>query len=447
MVQAASGIPHGVPGRFALHGTHNVSDRHDIVVADVDPMVASSLSRLLGTYDRTVRVVGSADETREAILSRAPSLLILGLPLGAEETRSLLVEIRGAEATALLPVIVISDQRALQDECLALGADAFIPKPLAYPVLRDHVQRQLARRVRWGLTPDLDPLTGLPSRTVGLIQLRRLEHGLGPGRRAFVALVAPDRLSQLNQRFGRTFGDSVLMTLAEALRTELPQSLIFRWTGAEILVTFAAQDLPAAEAKVEEAARRIGERRVDSPRGERVRISVSAGLVELQKDGNLDAVLAQVQEHLYAAARRGPGLVRSGRGSGSGGGHILVAEDDEVTATVIKHRLAKAGFTVEHYDNGSDAYAAAKRTTANLIISDIKMPGLDGFELVRRLRQHPDYMDVPIILLSTMNRETDIVRGLGLGANDYVVKPFSPQELQARVERLLGLEVGYRGSE
>lgn len=425
-----------------------MSCRHDIVVADPDPMVASSLSRLLEAHDRTVRVATTADATREALLAHAPSVLILGLSLADRSTRELLREIRRAEATGLMPVIAISAERDLRDEYLGLGVDAVLPKPVPYPILREHVTRQLARRVRWGLTPDLDPLTGLPSQTVGWAQLRRLEPSLGPDRRAFAALFAPDRLGQLNRRYGRPFGDSVLQTLAARIRSTMGSVLLFRWTGAELLALFAAPDPESAETRVEDATARISEGRVDSPRGERVRIAVSAGLAELGRGQSVEQTLNRVQENLYAAARTAPGLVRSDLTPDRGSfGRILVAEDDEVTATVIQHRLTKAGFRVEHFDNGTDAYARATRVTADLVISDVKMPGMDGFELVRRLRQHPDYMDVPIILLSTMNREADIVRGLGLGANDYVVKPFSPHELQARVERLLGLGVGRGSSE
>ena len=71
------------------------------------------------------------------------------------------------------------------------------------------------------------------------------------------------------------------------------------------------------------------------------------------------------------------------------------------------------------------------------MILDVKMPGLDGFEVLERLRKSPRYANIPIIMLTSMGQEADVVRGFRLGADDYILKPFSPTELSARVRRLL----------
>ncbi|MDH5549462.1 MAG: response regulator [Gemmatimonadota bacterium] len=116
---------------------------------------------------------------------------------------------------------------------------------------------------------------------------------------------------------------------------------------------------------------------------------------------------------------------------------MLVAEDDRVTATLVRHRLERAGFEVVHCESGTLALEAAEQVTFGLCISDIRMPGLDGFELVKRLRALPQYEAVPILMLTSLGREEDIVRAFSLGASDYMTKPFSPVELLARVQRLL----------
>ena len=116
---------------------------------------------------------------------------------------------------------------------------------------------------------------------------------------------------------------------------------------------------------------------------------------------------------------------------------VLVAEDDEISATILLHRLQKEGLDVVRYDNGQEAYEHALEETPNLVILDVKMPGMDGFDVLERLRRTPSYSTVPIILLTSMGSEADVVRGLQLGADDYILKPFSPVELSARVWRLL----------
>ena len=87
--------------------------------------------------------------------------------------------------------------------------------------------------------------------------------------------------------------------------------------------------------------------------------------------------------------------------------------------------------------NGAEAFEWASEADFDLAILDVKVPGMDGFELLERLREIERLSDVPIIMLTGMGSETDVIRGLELGADDYMLKPFSPSELLARVRRLL----------
>ena len=116
---------------------------------------------------------------------------------------------------------------------------------------------------------------------------------------------------------------------------------------------------------------------------------------------------------------------------------VLVAEDDEISATILLHRLEKEGLDVVRFKDGQDAYEAAQADVPDLVILDVKMPGMDGFEVLGRLRKDPRYARTPIIMLTSLGHEADVVRCFGLGADDYILKPFSPTELTARVRRLL----------
>jgi DNA-binding response OmpR family regulator len=133
---------------------------------------------------------------------------------------------------------------------------------------------------------------------------------------------------------------------------------------------------------------------------------------------------------------------RTGAGGREGTGvqhrlRVLLAEDDPLTAALVHHRLARDGFEVHGFDDGLEAFAAVREGRHDLIILDVKLPGMDGFELLERIRALPDTGSIPVVMLTAMGREEDIVRGLRLGAHDYVLKPFSPVELSARVRRLL----------
>lgn len=121
---------------------------------------------------------------------------------------------------------------------------------------------------------------------------------------------------------------------------------------------------------------------------------------------------------------------------------ILIVEDENSIAELEKDYLELSGFEVTIVGNGLEAYDLANRNKYDLYILDIMLPGIDGFELCRKIRET---MNAPIIMVSAKKDDIDKIRGLGLGADDYMTKPFSPSELVARVkahlsryERLLG---------
>ena len=113
---------------------------------------------------------------------------------------------------------------------------------------------------------------------------------------------------------------------------------------------------------------------------------------------------------------------------------ILLVEDEEHIASLVELYLKNDGFTVELVGDGVSALAAAERLKPSLVILDIMLPGMDGLEVCKRLRARSK---VPIIMLTARDGEVDRVLGLELGADDYVIKPFSPRELVARVKAVL----------
>ena len=118
-------------------------------------------------------------------------------------------------------------------------------------------------------------------------------------------------------------------------------------------------------------------------------------------------------------------------------GVVLLAEDDDVVAALVQHRLTREGFQVLRAQDGVGALEVARSSALGLVILDIMLPGMDGFELLGRLRKDARTATVPIIMLTGLGGERDVERALALGADDYVLKPFSPVELTARVNRLV----------
>lgn len=116
---------------------------------------------------------------------------------------------------------------------------------------------------------------------------------------------------------------------------------------------------------------------------------------------------------------------------------ILIIEDDHDIVEMIEYNLKSAGFDVINSSDGHGGLKLVKRDRPDLIILDIMLPGLDGFDICRILRSDGSTSQIPIIILSAKSQETDKVVGLELGADDYMTKPFSPRELIARVKAIL----------
>ena len=123
--------------------------------------------------------------------------------------------------------------------------------------------------------------------------------------------------------------------------------------------------------------------------------------------------------------------LEAGPGAGS---RILVIEDDETVSEVVARYLEREGFDVEVVADGTLGLERALAASPDLLVLDIMLPGTDGLEICRRVRE---VMPVPIVMLTALGEETERVMGLDLGADDYITKPFSPRELTARVKSVL----------
>ncbi|WP_075214389.1 phosphate regulon transcriptional regulator PhoB [Mongoliimonas terrestris] len=116
---------------------------------------------------------------------------------------------------------------------------------------------------------------------------------------------------------------------------------------------------------------------------------------------------------------------------------VLIVEDEEPVSLLLRYNLEAEGYEVEQAFRGDDAEIRLREVTPDLVLLDWMLPGLSGIELCRRLRARPETERVPIIMLTARGEESERVRGLGTGADDYIVKPFSVPEVVARIRAIL----------
>ncbi len=408
----------------------------DLVLAVEDnPTDAAFIETTLTTPERTLRIVSTVSDAEEVIGRTPVDLLILDLMLPDTDGRGLLLRLREQERHRDLPILVLSGKSSTETktECLALGANAFFEKPLDPSELKAAVSSYLYRARQRRLELRRDPVTGFFDRS----HFRE-----SWSKRSFrdptsIALLGLDRFRSVRDTFGDEASNAVLRFVADLLRDVLPRTCLFsRWSASEFLILVPGLDERGTIALLEHVMTRLREAEHPAPSGGEFRITASGGVVGLRPGASMDRTVLEVEGRLAWAAAAG-GNVLADRTAPAESISVMIAEDDPLTASIVQHELEKEGFEVLHYPDGLKALDGAMSHRVSLAILDVKMPEMDGFELLDRLRSVPTYHDLPIMMLTSMGREEDIVRGFSLGADDYMLKPFSPVEVVARARRLL----------
>ncbi len=399
--------------------------RGTVLIVEDDPLPAKLLSHALAQRGWDVEVAGTAQQAQKVLADHSVSAVVLDLVLPDADGRNLLLRLKESPASATIPIYVASARSDphVRAECLALGAEDFLPKP----VEPEQLTQLIAERAS---APHAGPEQVASAANAGRSTLVNVFRSYEGGVRS-LALVAVARTGADADGEAEAAGGASLEPVARAIAESAgPQTVVARWATDELAVLFpgvatrdAAHSLEAARKEV------ISEAGFD----------FVAGLMAVQPDSDLDEAIDAAGRLLYLAhgARRG-GIQTDADAAGPRDITILVAEDDEVAAKLLVYRLSREpGFNVIHCGNGHDALVKAQKESIDLAILDVNMPGIDGFDLLERLREIPRYAQLPIAMLTSLGSEKDVVRGLELGADDYIVKPFSPTELIARVRRLL----------
>ena len=427
---------------FPLEERPSGSEPRAVLVVDDDPIMRLSVTTALEAPRRRVLAASSAKDARRLLATEKIDLLVLDLVLPDMDGRNFLVELREARETATLPIFVLSAQasRAAEAECYTLGANEFITKPFDPGVLASSVSASL--RHLHGRSPDgkLDARTGLANRAALRDHFADTMQS-PPGDTRFVSLAVLDfeELRAVADQRGQLIADHALKSVARMLHESLRGTgIVGRWGGETFVAIFEGLDAVGAQPWLDRSLRQIREKNFKDSAKQEFNVSFTAGLTNVAKREQIDEVVARAERLLFTAKRRGPGTIVSDSQLEPLTLHrVLVAEDDTMTLAVVQHRLENEGFVVVPCKDGESALAAATANPPAVIITDIQMPKMDGFTLISKLRQTSSTQRIPVLVLTALGKDSDIARGVEVGANDYMAKPFSPIELSTRVHRLL----------
>ncbi len=427
----------------------NAEEVASILIVEDDAEMLRLLEAKLGGPDRRVFTAETSARATEILEQEDIALVLLDLVLPDEDGRNLLARLRSVPKYAGIPIIVVSARLGSQikAECYSLGSDECFEKPVDLSALSAAVASKLLRAGEISREAQKDPLTGLLNRA-GL--KAAYERARALAERAdyplCLAVLDLDRFKAVNDQLGHHRGDEVLRRVAGVFSRALRRTdRVGRWGGDEFIILLPNADLKGAARALEKLIDSLSRESLlgsdvleVSPPTPELHLGFSAGVTLVTPELELEAVVAEADQLLYLAKAGGGGRVMiPGQSTETAPRRVLVVDDDDEIAHMLNEHLGRAGFEIRRSADGLAGLKRAVETRFDLLVLDVLMPSMNGFELLGRLRKLPAHHRTPVIMLTSLGSEEDILRAFELGADDYVVKPFSPAELIARAHRLL----------
>lgn len=358
-------------------------------------------------------------------------LILCDLHEASEDTRGLVIPVLRAASHTQVPVLVIAppvEDPFPEAEAYSLGVELYLRWPTDPLVVRAAVTSRIAR----SRNAQSDARAGFLTRNW---MSSVYEWSAALAQRECEPLSA----ARITLRWDGAPSDAeTAHTAALRVARYLRRSdFVAPLNDNELVALFPHTHVDGAATALSKVYHRISRSPVRTATGGTVTIDLHAQVMTCDPAGSLDACLAaleaptcrtEINDFRPAGSSRSPFVPSK---------TLLLAEDDMMSARILQYRLEQAGYTVVHVADGESALAQAPDPKFAAIMLDVKMPRLDGFEVLQRIRSIRACRDRPVMMITSMSLEDDIVRGFELGADDYVLKPFSPNEVVARVNRLI----------
>jgi diguanylate cyclase (GGDEF)-like protein len=326
-----------------------------------------------------------------------------------------------------------------------------VTKPFHYEELEVRINKLLMRTKHYEQMAFLDPLTGVYNRRYFDNQLSvEMERVRRNGGTLSLAFIDVDHFKRVNDTYGHHVGDLVLQGLTHMLTSKIRSTdLLARFGGEEFVILFPGTTGEEAAAVVEDMLMRIREAPVASLEGESYSITFSAGVAQWTTEWSTDQWIRLADEAMYRAKQQGrnqvvlsdgyePDLAESAEYQEKVRRKcVLLADDDKLIRSMLVSRLRNLPVDIIEVADGETALEVLGTREVDLCILDGIMPKMDGFSVLEKMKQQPQLEKIKVLMLSGRKHEEDVVRGLMLGADDYMAKPFSLVELEIRAKRLL----------
>ncbi|MCM2674189.1 GGDEF domain-containing response regulator [Alkalicoccobacillus plakortidis] len=381
-----------------------------------------------------------------------PDCVLLDYPYEYEHAPAELDALAQKAFSEIVPVMILSElsNRRIQNQAYKKGVTDYFVKPVHFEELSIRITNRIKLRSIFENSIMYDELTGVFTRRyLRLEGTRQLELYHRYGTVFSLVLMDLDFFKKINDTYGHQTGDDVLRGFADFLTSVKREGdLVIRLGGEEFVLLLPNTN--AEQALIMTERFREGFQKVQFPyQHDSFRVTFSAGISEVSKSiSKVEELSDQADKALYAAKRTGrnktlmydPLEVYEAEQVVT----ICIVDDDEILRQLVEEQLQKISvsgfrFQILTFESGkafldTDWYQPRQKF---LVILDRMMPGINGLDVLNQIRTNYPELDIMVVMLTGQSNETEIVQALNAGADDYITKPFQPDELRARIQRLL----------
>lgn len=381
-----------------------------------------------------------------------PDCLIIDVNLPGKSGFHVLEDIQKHSNKKFIPKLMISimNDRETRIKAYRLGADDFISKPIDLEEFLIRIERHLERKQIFDQSVLIDELTQVYNRRFLKDSLKRYLKELERNNQYFsIAVLDLDHFKQVNDKYGHPAGDRILSEFAQYLKDHVRiGDIVFRYGGEEfILLLPRTNDRDSKEVVLRLLSGFSSRTFIEG--GEELKMTFSAGVYMVHDpSATVAEAIKTADQALYEAKRNGRARVESA--NKLIGGHtrkvlnVSVIDDDAIIRTMLMKILQSMEFEhtsldIQVYEDGQKFLQSGRmeQKGEHFLILDGIMPVMDGTEVLQKVKENRNASRVHVLMLTGRKTEYDIARALKLGADDYVTKPFSITELQARIQRLI----------
>ncbi|MGM0369927.1 MAG: response regulator [Bacillota bacterium] len=419
----------------------NLTTSGTILIIDDDVELLELLERVLREYGYQILITSDSQEGIKILEEEEIDLILLDLVLPQTDGFSVLKSIRKLDFQQPTIFLSAKDEVETKVKGLELGADDYITKPFDVKELKARIERILKKESNFKNKIIKDELTGAYTKSYFHERAKEEKERFNRGNERFaIAFLDLDNFKEINDSNGHLVGDQVLQGFTDFLKKNLRTiDQVYRFGGDEFLVLFPQT---TADDAYQVVNRLKDELQVEQLKGLDLenKVTFSSGISQLESlDESIEELLERADQSLYKVKQNGKNgvAINSNLGITRENKKILIVDDEDIIVDLVRTRLSSLGYSIEYSSNGQSGIELVEEYQPDLMIIDLMMPKINGFEVIRQLKNNRANQQLKIIVLSSKTSDKDINRSFELGADDYLAKPFSLAELENRVKRII----------